>query len=233
MIHPEIDGDVIAAISTKVFPRVDVMLREGYHLSQDGSRDEFNYVAVHRDGLYSWYQRYGYSLIYNEHHYAYLEPQGSEARSKPLSVYDMIAGQALYVLYLDPAGLQSDGSYKISDFHNAVQRILGDEGLEKLLQGKRKLPKERVISKARDEFNKAIGRLKRLGFISTASNSDYIYINRAIGRFGEMVSGLESEPEEAIAEMVRQGRVMWLVPGGNGVESAKDDDDDEEGTDEE
>lgn len=203
--------EVVAAVTAKIFPKVDVMLKCGTHLSQDGTRDEFNFVATHCNGLQTWYRRYGYTLIFNANRYAYLDPQGGDARFKPLRVYDMIAGQALFILLLDPASLQSDGSFKIADLHNTIQRVLGDDGLEKLLQGKRKLPKERVIAKARKEFGKAMWKLKELGFISSAGSSEYIYIHKSIGRFGEVVSILEKDPQTAIEELVKIGRAMWLL----------------------
>jgi chromosome condensin MukBEF MukE localization factor len=198
------------ALQTNIFPAVDTLLRKGAHLSYDGFPDEFSFVASFREELYEWYYRYGYNLIFIDHRYSYLVPQGGLAAARTLSVMDMVTGQALFILFLDPSGLQTDGKFKISDFYNKAQLMMGDEGLEKILGVKRALTKEKLVLQVREALAKSLNKLERLGFVCLGKANDSVAIFRSIERFGEPVLALESDPESRIAEMVRHGRAEWL-----------------------
>ena len=210
MSESELSRDEQETLGHKLFPAVDLLLRAGGHISPNGTEDEYYFLAGHRSGLSNWYRRYGYSLIFNENAYAYLAPQGGLSTGSPLSISDMVAGQSLLVMMLDPKCLQIDGTYLLSDFYLKVEQILGEDGMYRLVDKRRSAVKEKLLRQVKERMDQSLRRLARLHFISLDRKGERIIIYRSIQRFGEQVSAMTYDPEEAIKQMIEFGKLVWL-----------------------
>ena len=210
MSEVELSKEEQETLGHKLFPSVDLLLRAGGHISPNGTEEEYYFLAGHRAGLSSWYRRYGYSLIFNENAYAYLAPQGGLSTGSPLGISDMVAGQSLLVMVLDPKCLQIDGTYLLNDFYLKVEQILGEDGMYRLVDKRRSAVKEKLLRQVKERMDQSLRRLARLHFISLDRKGERIIIYRAIQRFGEQVAALTFDPEEAIRQMIEFGKLVWL-----------------------
>src|SRR5262245_34564061 len=90
------------------FPELDLALRRGRHVD----RDDASWYALLTDAqehLEPFYRRYGCELIYKPDGYFYLLPIGEKLSRKHLGAGDMLVGQALALLYLDPSTVERGG----------------------------------------------------------------------------------------------------------------------------
>src|SRR6185369_5459666 len=94
--------------------------------------------------LEAFYRRYGCELIHPADGYFYLLPTGDKLGRRHLSVPEMLVGQALTLLYLDPATLQSGGVIKRADALSHLAAVMGSDALTRAFNPKRKRVDERV-----------------------------------------------------------------------------------------
>lgn len=90
------------------FPEVDLMLRRGRHIGRDDG-SLYDYLVEAQALLEPFYRRFGGELIQQSDGYFYLLPSGERLGRRQLSVGEMLVGQVLALLYLDPATLQHGG----------------------------------------------------------------------------------------------------------------------------
>jgi chromosome partition protein MukE len=148
--------------------------------------------------------------------YFYLLPIGDKLGRRHLSVPEMLVGQALTLLYLDPATLQHGGVIKRADALSHLAAVMGGDALTRAFNPKRKRIDERVAQElVRSKFAEALRRLAALGFVDLL-DSDSLRLRPGLLRFAEPVRGRGS-PAEALERLVARGELV-LGDGELGVD---------------
>lgn len=186
------------------FPELDLALRRGRHIDRDDAA-WYELLTQAQEHLEAFYRRYGCELIYKSDGYFYLLPTGDKVSRRQLAPGDMLVGQALALLYLDPAAIQRGGRVTTEELIAQLVAVLGSDALIRAFNPKRKRYDERVAQKtARARVAQAVRHLASLGFVDVTD--DQLRLRPALLRFAEPVRGL-SEPAEALAKLVAQGEV--------------------------
>ncbi len=189
-----------------LFPDVDLGLRRGRHVGrEDGASYEFLLDAL--DLLEPYYRRYGAELIHRSDGYVYLLPSGDRLGRRMLTVGEMLVGQALALLYLDPATLQHAGVAGRDVLLQRLSGLQGSEQLVRLLNPRRKKYDERVAADTvRTEVAKSLRGLSDLGFVDLLAD-DRIRLRPAVMRFAETVRSA-SGPTAALERLIAHGEVV-------------------------
>ncbi len=196
-------GDVVA---DELFPDVDLALRRGRHVDRE---DQLWYAfLVDAQGLLeAFYRRFGCELIHPADGYFYLLPTADKLGRRHLSVPEMLVGQALTLLYLDPATLEHGGVIQRTDALSHLAAVMGGDALTRAFNPKRKRLDERVAQETvRGKFAEALRRLAALGFIDLLE-SDTLRLRPGLLRFAEPVRGRGS-PAEALERLVARGELV-------------------------
>ena len=209
-------GDVV---SDELFPDLDLALRRGRHVDREDNL-WYTFLVDAQALLEAFYRRFGCELMHPADGYFYLLPTGDKLGRRHLSVPEMLVGQALTLLYLDPATLQSGGVIKRADALSHLAAVMGSDALTRAFNPKRKRVDERVAEETvRGKFAEALRRLAALGFVDLL-DSDSLRLRPGLLRFAEPVRGRGS-PAEALERLVARGELVLGEGGG-------DDDDDEQ-----
>ena len=104
------------------FPDLDLALRRGQHIDRD-SGTLYSFLIDAQPYLETFYRRYGCELIHSTDGFFYLLPTGDRLGRRHLSPGEMLVGQALTLLYLDPATVQHTP-------HEPVRIVSLDSGYE-------------------------------------------------------------------------------------------------------
>jgi chromosome partition protein MukE len=213
------------------FPDLDLALRRGRHVDRDDA-GWYSLLTDAQELLEPFYRRYGCELIHKTDGYFYLLPTGDKVSRKQLAATDMLVGQALALLYLDPAAVERGGVVTQEEVVSQLSAVLGSDALIGVFSpGKRKAKDERIAQRnVRQRVGEAMRRLAVLGFVEL-SEENAVRLRAALLRFAEPVRGL-SEPAEALAKLVAQGEVA-LAPDEGEPDSDADSDDARESAEEE
>jgi len=196
-------GDVVG---DELFPDVDLALRRGRHIDREDNL-WYTFLVDAQALLEAFYRRYGCELIHPADGYFYLLPTGDKLGRRHLSVPEMLVGQALTLLYLDPATLQSGGVIKRADALSHLAAVMGSDALTRAFNPKRKRVDERVAQETvRGKFAEALRRLGALGFVDLL-DSDALRLRPGLLRFAEPVRGRGS-PAEALERLVARGELV-------------------------
>lgn len=212
-------GDVIG---DPAFPRVDVALRQGTHIDIHDLED----YAFLRDALAhleDFYHRYGYELVRApDETYFYLKPRKEWLGRKQLSRAEMLVGQALALMLLDPAITRDAGVVQVGQVLELLGSLVGQERLIRCLNPRRRASSDaRVAEEAvRKEVGKAIRELARLGFVRRL-DGDRIRLRESLMRFAEAVRTL-ADPVAALRELAAQGKVTLAEPSAEVVGSEEE-----------
>jgi chromosome partition protein MukE len=186
------------------FPDLDLALRRGRHVDRD-DHAWYELLTQAQEHLEAFYRRYGCELIYKSDGYYYLLPTGDKLSRRQLAAGDMLVGQALALMYLDPAAVERGGRVTMEEVIAQLVAVLGSDALIRAFNPKRKRYDERVAQKtARARVAEAVRHLAALGFVDLVE--EQVRLRPALMRFAEPVRGL-SEPAEALAKLVAQGEV--------------------------
>jgi chromosome partition protein MukE len=187
------------------FPALDVALRRGRHVD----RDDLAWYELLTDGqelLEPWYRRYGCELVHKTDGYYYLWPTTDRVPRRHLAVGDMLVGQALALLYLDPASIERGGLVTRDQVVAQLVAIVGEEALVRTFHAKKRRIDERAAHKmVRAKIADAVKRLAQLGFVDLVGD-DGLRLRAALLRFAEPVRGVGA-PAEALARLVAEGEV--------------------------
>jgi hypothetical protein len=119
----------------------------------------------------------------------------------------MLVGQALTLLYLDPATLQHGGVIKRADALSHLATVMGADALTRTFNPKRKRVDERVAQETvRAKFGEALRRLSTLGFVDLI-DEETLRLRPGLLRFAEPVRGRGS-PAEALERLVARGELV-------------------------
>lgn len=192
------------------FPELDLALRRGRHVD----REDFAWYTLltdAQDHLETFYRRYGCELIHKADGYYYLLPTGEKLSRRQLGAGDMLVGQALALLYLDPATIERGGRVTQEDVVAQLVVVLGSDALVRAFNPKQKRRiDERIAQKnVRARVGEAIRHLAALGFVDLVDDGA-VRLRAALLRFAEPVRGL-SAPAEALAKLVAEGEIALVT----------------------
>lgn len=201
------------------FPELDLALRRGRHLGRDdGTVYEFLVDAV--DHLEPFYRRFGCELVQRSDGYFYLLPAGDRLGRRQLSAGEMLVGQTLALLYLDPATLQHGGVVARELLLQRLAGLIGAEALVRTLNPRRRRFDERLAGESvRTQVGEALRKLAELGFVDLLDEAR-LRLRPALLRFADPVRGLQ-DPTGALEQLVARGEVL-LAEDPEGDDAAAD-----------
>ncbi|MCC7383264.1 MAG: chromosome partition protein MukE [Deltaproteobacteria bacterium] len=197
------------ALADEHYPEVDLALRRGRHIGRDDGT-MYEYLVDAQALLEAFYRRFGCELIQQSDGYFYLLPSGDRLGRRQLSAGEMLVGQTLALLYLDPATLQHGGAVGREALLQRLSALLGTEILVRTLdwrRARRAKYDERVAAESvRAKVGEALRGLADLGFIDILDDMR-LRLRPALMRFAEPVRGL-GDRSAALERLVRVGEVV-------------------------
>ena len=191
------------------FPDLDTALRRGRHIDRD---DFVSYTLLTeaQDHLETFYRRYGCELIFKADGYFYLLPTGDKLPRRQLSPGDMLVGQALALLFLDPSTIERGGRVTTEDVVAQLAVVLSGDALIRAFYTTKRRFDERVAQKAvRTKVADGIRHLAALGFVELSDDAK-IVLRAPLMRFAEPVRGV-GQPAAALAKLVADGEVAMVT----------------------
>lgn len=208
------------AVLDEHFPAVDLALRRGRHVDRDDTA-WFGFLVDAADVLEPFYRRFGAELVYRTDGYYYLLPTGDKLAKRQLSVAEMLVGQALTLLYLDPGTVEQGGRVRREQVLAHLATVMGTDALVRALNPKRRRYDERVAQETvRARVADALRRLGTLGFVE-AVGSEELKLRPALLRFAEPVRAA-ADAGAALSRLVASGELaltpLDAVPEGGDAE---------------
>lgn len=189
----------------RLFPDVDTRLREGAHLSRD-DRAAWAFLDDAFGYLEPFYLRFGFDLVRADSGYVFLRPNRTVRRSL-LSNAEMLVGQALALLLMDPGVFALERRVSRARLRDTLQQVVGDERLLRAARVVRSTRNEAVeAQKLRKALDGALKRLERLGFVRLVGEED-IELRMPLYRFVDAVRGAENEAASLTA-LLERGEVV-------------------------
>lgn len=215
-----------AAIADDHFPEIDLMLRRGRHIGrEDGTL--YEYLVDAQTLLEEFYRRFGCELIQQSDGYFYLLPTGDRLGRRQLSPGEMLVGQTLALLYLDPATTVQHGLVGRDAVLQRLSGLLGAEVLFRTLSPRKRKYDERVAAETvRTQVGEALRRLASLGFVDLLEDGR-LRLRPALMRFAEPVRGLANR-DAALEQLVARGEVLLGAAASEGPDADDDATPDEE-----
>jgi chromosome partition protein MukE len=211
-----------AAVADDQFPDVDLMLRRGRHVGRDDGA-AYDYLVDAQAHLEGFYRRIGCELVQQSDGYFYLLPSGDRLGRRHLSAGEMLVGQTLALLYLDPTTLQHGGTIAREALLQRLSGLLGADVLVRTLNPRKRKYDERVAAETvRTQVGEALRRLADLGFVDVLDEAR-LRLRPALMRFAEPVRGL-ADTNEALERLVRRGEVLLGEAAGDAAVDERDDD---------
>ncbi len=198
--------DIGTAVSEDVFPDVDLALRRGRHIDRDDTQ-WYAFLIDAQGVLEEFYRRFGCELVHKSEGYFYLLPTSDRLGKRQLSAPEMLVGQALALLYLDPSTVQNGGVVTRDDVLGHMASVMGTDALMRAFNPNKKRIDERVAQEAvRNKVAEGLRKLGASGFVEVLDNNA-VRLRSALMRFAEPVRGSES-PADALAKLVARGEVL-------------------------
>jgi chromosome partition protein MukE len=205
-----------AVIEDEQFPEVDLMLRRGRHIGRDDGT-AYEYLVDAQSLLEPFYRRFGCELVQQSDGYLYLLPSGDRLGRRQLSAGEMLVGQTLALLYLDPATLQHGGLVGRDTLLHRLSGLIGTDVLVRTLSPRKRKYDERIAAETvRTAVGEALRRLADLGFVDLLDDAR-LRLRPALMRFAEPVRGL-NDPNTALERLVARGELLLAD-----ADSAEDD----------
>ncbi|HHH29128.1 MAG TPA: condensin subunit E [Polyangiaceae bacterium] len=193
-------------IADEHFPEADLALRRGRHIGRDDGT-VYDYLVDALDYLEPFYRRFGAELVQRSDGYFHLLPSGDRLGRRHLSAGEMLVGQTLALMYLDPATLQHGGVIRRRALLERLSGLLGTETLVRTLNPRKRKFDERVAAETvRTKVAEALRRLADLGFVD-AVDEGMLRLRPALMRFAEPVRDL-SDQRAALERLVQSGEVV-------------------------
>ena len=196
-----------AAVEHELFAEADLVLRRGRHVDRD-SGELYEFLRDGAEVLSPFYERLGCELVHASDGYFYLLPTTDRLGRRHLSVPEMIVGQGLALMYLEPAAAERTGHTHWEEVVTHLVSVMGRERLVGALSpSKKKRVDERVAEQTvRSKVSDALRKLAQLGFIDVLKDGQY-RLRPALMRFAEPVRG-SAAPEMALRALVERGEVI-------------------------
>ncbi len=198
------------AILADVFPDVDLALRRGRHIDRDDVA-WYAFLLDAQERLETFYSRFGCDLVHKSDGYFYLLPTNDQLGRRHLSAGEMLVGQALTLLYLDPSTAANGGLVTREQVLGQLAAVMGTDTLLTAFTGpKRKRFDERVAQEtARSKVSEALRRLATLGFVEITEPN--VLLRPSLMRFAEPVRGAAA-PEAALERLAAAGELVLVDP---------------------
>jgi chromosome partition protein MukE len=194
------------AVSAEAFPDVDLALRRGRHIDRDDA-EWYAFLVDAQAVLESFYRRFGCELVHKSDGYFYLLPTSDKLGKRHLSSGEMLVGQALTLLYLDPAAVEGGGLVARDQVISQLAGVMGAEPLLRAMNPKRRRLDERVAEETtRNKIAEALRRLATLGFVEIVEPNQ-VRLRPSLLRFAEPVRGTGA-PEAALERLVEEGELV-------------------------
>ena len=195
------------AIADEHFPEVDLMLRRGRHIGRDDGTI-YDYLVDAQALLEGFYGRFGCELVQQSDGYFYLLPLGDRLGRRQLSAGEMLVGQTLALLYLDPCDVTAR---RASSARDALLQRLVRSPRHRCPRPhadprKRKYDERIAAETVRAQVGEALRRLADLGFVDILDET-HLRLRPALLRFAEPVRGL-TDPNAALERLVARGEVL-------------------------
>lgn len=204
-------------VEDSLFPDVDLALRRGGHIDTT-EPDRYGFLCDVQRFLEPFYLRYACQLVHADG-YFFLLPLGDRLGRRQLTLGEMLVGQALALLLLDPATLRTQGVVAKAQVIARLAQLVGEDRLIVALNPRRRRRDQRVAHETvRRELDRALRNLAALGFVEVVSEEE-LRLKRPLLRFTEAVRGAE-DPAAALARLVAEGRVTQDVQSALSEEGA-------------
>lgn len=206
-------------IVDSLFVKADLELRRGSHISASNDIFLFNFLVAAQHLLEPFYDAYRVQLILGSEGYFYLLPDHNVVPpplgSHKLSILEMLAGQTIALMRLDPKWLATNGRIPELSILELMEHILGQERLLGYVGRKRGRDRENEAKNLREQFSGALRTLKGLGFIQREGKGSGAVIlpQTAIMRFADPVRGRDSFVE-ALERLIRDGEIEHIGDDG-------------------
>jgi chromosome partition protein MukE len=189
-----------------LFPQVDVLLRSGSHIDMDDIR-RYEFLQIAEPYLEDFYSRYRCSLLQGPEGYYYLLSDGTMLGNRRLGTPEMLVGQVLALMYMDPAYLTTAGKVRLDQILVTLEMTLGQEKLTELIAPRRRgKGQDKDNEKIRDAVGRALRTLKQLGFVSIFNGVEFLP-RKSIMRFADPVRDT-SDIRSALERLVKSGKVL-------------------------
>jgi chromosome partition protein MukE len=210
------------AIEADAFPEVDLALRRGRHIDRDDG-EQYAYLVDAQDWLEALYRRFGCELVHRTDGYFYLLPSNDRLGRRHLSSGEMLVGQALTLLYLDPATVEHGGVLTREQVLAQLAGVMGADALVRAMNPKRKKYDERLAEEGvRSKVTEALRRLAALGFVDMV-DENRVRLRPALMRFAEPARGAAA-PDKALERLVAAGElILTEEEGGDREQEAGED----------
>lgn len=193
--------DLTAVVLDPLFPGIDQRLRAGVHFGEDDVR-AWSFLQRARPWLERFYAGYGCRLQLTPEGYAYLVSEGDLLGHRRLSRAEMLTGQVLALMAMDPAYLARLGRIPVGEVLARLELLVGAESLaERLVGRQRGANRDLDAARVRDAVLKALNGLQRLGFVEWSAAAGEVFPRRAILRFAEPVRE-SADVEAGLARLV-------------------------------
>lgn len=192
-------------IADDLFPEVDTDLRAGRHVATD-DLDAFEFLRAAQHLLEPHYRRWGLELTHRAEGYFFLVPTRDGVRRRQLTHAEMLAGQALALLWLDPGTLAANGVVRRDEVLRLLASLVGEDKLVARMNPRRKRRDERVDQEMlREEIQKAIRTLANLGFC-VLEGEESVRVRPTIMRFADLARG--PDRKAALEKLVARGEAV-------------------------
>ena len=197
--------DIGVVVADGAFPEVDLALRRGRHIDADDV-EKFSFLVEYQAELEGFYRRYGAELMRSNDGFFYLLPGSQGLSRRHLSRGEMLVGQALTLIYLDPETLAQGRVVSREQVLGQLAGTLGTEALVRVFNPKIKKKDERIAEEmVRAKVVEAIRRLSSLGFVDAVEN-DQLRLRPGLLRFAEPLCGLGAA-DDALVKLAREGAI--------------------------
>jgi chromosome partition protein MukE len=208
-------------IANDEYPEIDLMLRRGRHIGRDDG-PAYEYLVDAQALLEEFYRRFGCELVQQSDGYFYLLPSGDRLGRRRLSAGEMLVGQTLALLYLDPATLQRGGLIEREIVLQRLSGLVGNEVLVRTLSPRKRKYDERIAAETvRTQVGEALRRLGELGFVDVIDDAR-LRLRPALMRFAEPVRG-HQDASAALERLIARGEVLLGEPGEEEEDEAQND----------
>jgi chromosome partition protein MukE len=193
-------------VTDPLFPEVDYRLRTGGHIDMDDIRS-YEFVLSAEPYLQLFFEGYQCRLLQGQEGYYYLLSEGDLLGRRHLSVAEMLVGQVLALLRMDPSYLKTTGRIPVDHVLSHLEMLLGRQRLVELLAPRtRGRDAETDNRKIREAIDKAINGLARLGFLAIDRTTGGVFPRRSIIRFADPVREA-GDMAAGLAGLIKSGEV--------------------------
>lgn len=216
--------DLAQVVEHELFVDVDLALRRGRHIDREDAA-WYGFLSDAQAHLERFYRRYGAELIQRTDGFYFLLPSGDKLGRRHLSPSEMLVGQGLTLLYLDPATIERGGVASRDQLLSQLSASMGTEQLMRAFNAKKKRLDERVAQEmVRTRVSEAVRRLAGLGFVELLPQ-DRVRLRASLMRFAEPVRGSGADLE-ALSRLVASGEVALAADDDDSSRALEDEDPD-------